>query len=170
LALRALHLAIVAAAAAFSASAGPAHAASVNAPAKAKVVKPLALRSIQDLDLGTLVLAPGSWANATVSLSRTGVLTCPANVTCSGATQVAQYNITGSNKQTIVITAPNVTMTNQADPAATLTLVVAGPGTVTLPNAGGQGVNFPLGGSIELNSTTADGTYVGTFEVTAEYQ
>ena len=165
-----LELAIIAAAAAGLGFAAPASAASVNAQAKAKVVKPIALSAVQDLDLGTVVLSPVTWSGAVVALSRGGALSCPANVTCSGATQVAQYNITGSNNQVIIINAPNVTMTNLSDSTKVLTLVVDGPGTITLPNSGNAGINFPLGGSITLDSATAEGTYVGTFQVTAEYQ
>ena len=168
--LRRSTIAMFATAAAALLAAAPAAAASVNAQAKAKVVKPLALTAIQDLDLGALILAPGSWSGAVVSLARSGTFGCPTNVTCIGATQVAQYNLSGSNQQTIVIRAPNVTMVNQSDPAKTLTLVVDGPGTITLQNSGNPGTNFPLGGSITVNSTTAPGTYVGTFQVTAEYQ
>jgi len=164
------NIAAVLCAAAFAASTTAANAASVNAQAKAKVVKPLVLKSVQDLDLGTLVLAPGSWTGSTVSLSRSGVLTCGANVTCSGATQVAQYNVAGTNNETVVIFAPNVTLVNQADPTKTLTLVVDSPGTVGLSNSAPKGVNFPLGGSITVSSTTADGVYAGTFNVSVDYQ
>lgn len=150
--------------------ASPAGAESVNAQAKAKVVKPLALRSLQDLDFGTLILGSGDWASATVSLSPGGLLTCPANVTCSGATQVALYNVAGSNGQTATIHAPNVTLVNQSDSSQTLTLVVDGPGSVTFTNSGTPGIDFPLGGSIIIDSTTRSGVYAGTLEVTAEYQ
>ena len=167
--LRRLGMTVMAVAAGLGLAA-PASAASVNAQAKAKVLKPLALIALQDLDLGTVILSPGTWSGATVALSRSGALACSAIVTCSGATQVAQYKITGSNNQVILINAPDVTMTNQADSTQILTLVVDGPGTITLPNSGNTGINFPLGGSITLDSTTAAGTYVGTFEVTAEYQ
>lgn len=153
-----------------TAASAPARAAGVNAQAKAKVVKPSALSAIQDLDLGTLILAPGSWSGATIVLTRDGVLTCAANVTCSGASQVALYNVSGSNQQTVTINAPDVTMANQSDPAQTLTLAVDSPASVSLTNSGAPGTNFPIGGSITVNSTTVAGTYVGTFEVTAEYQ
>lgn len=167
--LRRRYIAVAAAAAAI-ASAAPANGASVTAQAKAKVVKPLTLSSIQNLDLGTLILGPGNWSGATVRLSRGGVLTCPANLTCSGATQPAIYNIAGSNNQTATIQAPDVTLVNLADPGKTLVLAVDAPATVTLTNSGAKGVDFPLGGSISVDSTTAGGEYVGTFEVTAEYQ
>ena len=150
--------------------AAPASAATITATAKAKLVKPLVLQSLQDFDLGTLVLGPGTWTGAVVSLSQVGILSCPAAVTCSGATQVAQYNVAGSNNQTVVISAPDVTMVNQSDPARTLTLAVDSPASVILTNSGPPGTNFSIGGSITLDSDTAGGTYAGTFEVTADYQ
>lgn len=168
--LRRWNIAVGAAAAALLAVATPADAASVNAQAKAKVVKPLALKAIQDLDLGTVILGSGTWSGATVSLSRDGILTCSANVTCSGATQVAVYNASGSKDQTVVVTAPDVTLVSEADASQMLTLVVDAPATVTLTNSGARGTDFPLGGSISVDSTTPDGVYTGTFEVTAEYQ
>lgn len=153
-------------------AATPAHAANSQvAKVSATVVKPLALKWVQDLDLGTIVLGPGTWSNATVGISRMGAFTCAnANVTCSGATQVAQYNVQGTNNNTARITAPNVTLTNQSDPTKTLLLTVDNPGSIPIPNSGQPGVNFSLGGSITLSSTTAGGVYSGTFNVTVDYQ
>lgn len=168
--LRLTKSAAIAAALAAGCTCTPAFGATVNAQAQANIVKPLAISSIQDLNLGTVLLGPGAWTGASISLSKTGVLTCAAAVTCSGTTQVAQYNVQGSNKQTVTIHAPSVTMTNQSNPSKTLTLTLDSPASVYLPNSGQPGVNFSIGGSITVNSTTAAGTYVGTFAVTAEYQ
>ena len=156
--------------AAFAAT--PAHAASSQvATVSATVVKPLALKWVQDLDLGTIVLGPGTWSNATVGISKTGVFSCTnANVICSGATQVAKYNVQGTNNNTARVTAPNVTLTNQSDPTKTLTLTVDNPGAIPIPNSGQPGVDFSLGGSITVSSTTAGGVYSGTFNVTVDYQ
>jgi hypothetical protein len=153
------------------AAAGPAHAASSQtATVSATVVKPLTLSWVQNLDLGTIVLGNGTWAGATVGISRAGAFSCTnTNVTCSGATAVAKYNVSGTNNQVVRITAPNVTLVNQSDPTKTLTLVVDSPGTLTLTNSGNPGVNFSLGGSISLSSTTAGGVYSGTFNVTVDY-
>jgi hypothetical protein len=151
------------------AGAVPAHAATQTAQVNASVVKPITVTWIQDLDLGTIVLGPGAWSNATVGISRAGAFTCTASVTCSGATKVAKYTVSGTNNQVVRISAPNVTMVNQSDPTKTLTLVVDSPGTVALPNSGNPGVTFSLGGAITLNSTTAGGTYAGTFNVTVDY-
>jgi hypothetical protein len=159
------------AAVAVLAAAAPARAASSQvATVSATVVKPLTLKWMQNLDLGTIVLGPGTWSNATVGISRTGTFSCTnANVTCSGATQVAKYNITGTNNQTARITAPNVTLVNQNDASKTLILVVDSPGTIAITNSGNPGVNFSLGGSISLSSSTAGGVYSGTFNVTVDY-
>ena len=151
--------------------AAPAHAANNVAQVSANVTKPLILMWLQNLDLGSIVLGPGSWSAATVGISRTGAFTCAnANLTCSGATQVAQYNVSGTNNQVVLITAPNVTLVNTSDPTNTLTLVVDKPTSLTLTNSGPPGSNFSLGGSISLSSTTASGTYSGTFNVTVDYQ
>ncbi|MES2120069.1 MAG: DUF4402 domain-containing protein [Pseudomonadota bacterium] len=150
--------------------AAPAAAATQVAQVKANVVKPLTITWVQDLDLGTVVLGPGSWSGATVKIARTGVFTCAtANVTCSGATVVAKYNVTGSNNMTVRISAPNVTLVNQSDATKTLTLVPDSPGTVTLTSSGAPGITFPIGGSITVNSTTQGGVYRGTFNVTVDY-
>lgn len=149
----------------------PAHAANNVVNVQANVVKPLILTWIQNLDLGTMALGPGTWSNATVGISRTGVFSCTnANVTCTGAAQVASYNVSGTNNRVVLITAPNVTLVNQGDPTKTLTLVVDKPTSVTLTNSGPPGSNFSLGGSISLSSTTVSGTYSGTFNVTVDYQ
>jgi hypothetical protein len=147
-----------------------AHGATITATVNATPVKPLTLAKLQDLDLGTVTLGPGAWSNATVSISRAGAFSCAnANVVCSGANQVAQYNLQGSNKQTVFISAPNVTLVNQSDSTQTLTLVTDAPTSLVLTSSGIPGVDFSVGGSVSLNSSTAAGTYVGTFNVTVNY-
>lgn len=142
-----------------------------NSTAAARIVKPLTLTYVRDLDLGTIVLSgAGAWTGASIAISRAGAFSCTnSNVTCSGATQTAQYRVTGSNNQTVTVSAPNVTMTNQTDGTSTLLLTVDGPGTVNLGNSGTVGLTFDLGGQIGVASTTADGTYSGTFNVTVNY-
>ena len=148
----------------------PARAATVTASVSAASVKPLIITKLQDLDFGTVTLGPGVWNNATVALSQAGALSCAnANVVCSGATQVAQYNVQGSKQQAVNISAPNVTLVNQSDSTQTLTLVTDAPASLVLANSGFPGSNFSVGGSVSINSTTAAGTYVGTFNVTVDY-
>src|SRR3954465_2123865 len=77
----------------------PAQAITQSATVQVNVNRPLTLTALQNLNLGTLTLAGGTWSNVTVGVSRAGVLTCGnTNVVCSGATAVARYKVTGSNK------------------------------------------------------------------------
>lgn len=164
----AIHLCLLAALIAFGAQRSD--ATTVTVLVTAQTAKPLIISKVQDLDLGSVTLGPGLWSNVTISLSQAGVLTCTdPNVTCSGATLAAEYDVQGSSQQTVRITAPNVTMTNQSDSSQTLTLVTDAPASILLRNSGLPGTNFWVGGSVTLNSNTAPGTYVGTFNVTVDY-
>jgi hypothetical protein len=149
----------------------PAGAVTQSATVKVTVVKPLTLTALQNLDLGTITLAGGTWSNVTVGVSRGGVLSCSnANVVCSGATAVARYKVTGTNRQVVTISVPDVTLTNQSDPTKTLTMVADTPTSLTLTSSGEPGITWDIGGSITLSSATADGTYSGTMNVTVDYQ
>lgn len=163
----------LAAAAAIALAATPALAVgpNQNSTATARIVKPLTLTWVRDLDLGTIVLSgAGTWSGANVGISRTGVFSCTnANTTCSGATQTAQYRVTGTNNQTVTVNAPNVTLTNQNDGVSTLLMTADSPGIVSLGNSGVPGLVFDVGGQITVASTTPDGTYAGTFNVTVNY-
>ncbi|GAA4756362.1 hypothetical protein GCM10023264_24920 [Sphingomonas daechungensis] len=145
--------------------------ATTTVTVKASVVKPLVLTAKQDLDLGTIVLNNGTWSGVTISVSQAGVRTCvSANVTCSGTAQAAKFNIVGSNNNVARISAPNVTLVNQADSTKTLVMTLSAPATVAIPNSGQPGVDFSVGGSITVNSTTTGGLYSGTMNVTVDYQ
>lgn len=147
----------------------PVGAATITAQASAKIIKPLVLTRVQNLDFGTVMIGTGTWAGAVVNLSRAGVRTCAAQIVCSGVSRPAIYNVSGTNNMTVRISTPNVTLVNQSDSTKTLTMIVDGPGTVYLTNSGAPGHDFPLGGSIQINSATASGTYTGTFNVTVDY-
>ena len=144
-----------------------------NATATARIVKPLKLEWAQDLNLGTILMSgAGNWSGATIAISRTGAFTCTnTNVTCDGATtaRVAKYKVTGTNNQTVTITAPNLMLTNTTDLTKSLLLTVDNPGTFALGNSGSSGIEFALGGSITIGSTTTDGLYIGTMNVTVDY-
>ena len=117
--------------------AAPAAAATITATVTANSIKPLVLTKVQDLNLGTVTLGPGVWSNATVSISQGGVLSCAnPNVVCSGAVQVAQYNVQGSKSQTVYVNAPSVTLVNQSDSTQTMTLVTDAPASLVLTNDG----------------------------------
>lgn len=142
----------------------------MTATVAATNVKPLIITKLTDLDLGTVTLGSGTWANATVAISQSGVLNCSGpNVVCTGATSAASYKVQGSKQQVVTINAPNVTLVNQSDSTKTLLLTVDAPPNLTLANSGFPGSDFSIGGSVTLSSGTAAGTYVGTFNVTVDY-
>lgn len=167
---------LVATVAAIAATATPALAAPVSATsdatAKVRILKPLALTSTQNLDLGTIVLAGAGTYTATVGIDRAGVFDCDGgsstNVVCSGASQVAIYNVRGTNNQVLTIAAGNVTLNGSN--GGTLTLTPDFAPTVTLTSSGSPGNDFNVGGSVTVADTTVDGVYTGTFAVTADYQ
>lgn len=144
----------------------PAQAAQVTGQAAIKVVKPLVLTKLQDLDFGTVTLsgAPGS---QTISISQAGVVTCPATVVCAGTPKAASFNIKGSARATVILTVPNVTLSNGSD---TIPFTANAPATVAIPNSGNAGTTFGVGGSVAIVDTVEGGTYTGTVTITAEYQ
>ena len=161
--------------AALAVSATPAVAATPaqQATATARIIKPLVITWVQDLDLGTIVLSgAGAWSGAVVSVDRNGGFSCTsANVVCSGNNDEARYHLAGTNQQVVDISvSPTITLNNLTDLTSSLTMTVDAPATVTMPNSGNLGTTFGVGGSISVASTTPDGVYQGTFDVTADYQ
>ena len=164
-------LRITAAVAALALSATPTMAAPVvpdkQATATARIVKPLSLAWVQDLDFGTVTLVDQGPATVTVALD--GSRSCPnAAVTCSGASTAAKYKITGTNNQTVTVNSSNVSMTGPAG-STPLLLTVNAPASVPLGNSGSSGTEFAIGGSISVAGSQAEGTYIGTFAVTVNY-
>ena len=164
---------LLATAAAFTlvALSGPAGAVSPasQATANAKIYKPLTISKVQNLDFGVIVLGSGAWAGEVVSISQAGALTCGggANLTCSGSPQVAKYHLVGTNNATVTVSSPGFNLIGPG----TLAFTPNAPATVNLGGTGSTtGVDFSIGGSITIASTTPDGVYSGTFAVTADYQ
>jgi hypothetical protein len=166
-------LIVAGAASALALTSAPAFAVSptTQATATARIVQPLTLDSVRNLDLGTIVLSGTAPYTDTVGITQAGVFSCGANVTCSGTTQTAQYTATGTQGQTLTVAGSGtIPLVNQTQVSPDLTLTVAYPtaGSVVLDSAGT--VTFDVGGSIQVSDTTADGVYQGTFDVTADYQ
>jgi hypothetical protein len=145
--------------------------AATQATANAKIYKPLTIARVQNLDFGTIVLTGASFAGEVVSINQAGALTCGSNpgvlLTCSGAPQVAKYHLVGTNNAVVTVSSPGFNLTGPG----TLAFTPNAPATVNLGATGSTtGVDFSIGGSITLASTTPDGVYSGTFAVTADYQ
>jgi hypothetical protein len=153
--------------------ASPAAAVSpaTQATANAKIYKPLAISKVQNLDFGVIVLTGASFVNEVVTISQAGAVTCGSNpgvvLTCSGAPQAAKYHLVGTNNALVTVSSPGFNLTGPG----TLAFTPNAPATVNLGAAGSStGVDFSIGGSITLASTTPDGVYSGNFAVTADYQ
>lgn len=167
----------LAAAAALAFGATPAFAQAVgpsdrNATATARIIKPLTLSWVQDLDFGTVLLSgAGPWTGAVISIAQDGSRTCSnVNVTCSDLTAAATYNVTGTQGQVVsIIVDPTLNLVNANDGTTILPMTVDAPASLTLTNSGALGDNFSIGGSITVDSTTLDGVYSGTFDVTVDY-
>lgn len=160
-------LAALTAAATIVASPAAAQVAPTNGPAEARatIVKPLTLTRVAHLDFGSIVV----WGDGTVSMSQAGALSCTAaTLVCAAGGTPAEFQVTGSNNRVVQINASNSTITNGTD---TLNFTVNAPATVTLPNSGvGNGINFTVGGSIDVFETTSPGLYSGNMNVTVQYQ
>lgn len=161
--------------AALALTAAPAQAATPTTPAKAKVkiMKAVTISQVEDLDFGTVVLSgPAGFTGALVSVDSSGGRTCDANLTCSGTSTAAEYNVTGSNGATVNLSIPaSVVIDNLVGPGGdplTVTLDNSQT-TLLLTNSGAPGNNFSFGGSISLDETTPDGDYSGDVVVTANY-
>lgn len=167
------YLATAGALALLALTSAPAEAASpsTQATATARVYRPLTISFVQNLDFGTIVLSgAGVWGGEVVSMSQAGAVTCGGgtNLTCSGTPAPAKYHLVGTNNAVVTVSSPGFNLSNGA---ATLAFTPNAPATVNLGAAGATtGVDFAIGGSITLASTTADGVYTGTFAVTADYQ
>jgi len=167
-----VRLAALAAAATLAAT--PAFAAPVSASpaakAHARIVKPLTLTANRDLDFGTIVVG-ALGGTQTVSVSQAGALGgCSGALTCSGTPASAEYTVTGTNNMTINVTATASNLTNTTSGGSeTLVFTPNAPATVALGNSGAAGVDFNVGGSIDIDPTTVDGLYIGDMDVTVDY-
>ena len=144
--------------------------ATPKAKASAKIVKPLTLARVGDLNFGTIVV--GTLAAAqTVTVSQAGVLGgCTGALTCSGTVSAADYNVTGTKAMTINVTSVASDLRNTTSGNnELLRFTPNAPATHTLANSGSPGSNFNVGGAITIAPATVDGLYVGDIEVTVDY-
>ena len=86
---------------------------------------------------------------------------------CSGASKQARFNVSGSNRLTVLLTYSGGTLSNGTD---SIPFTADGPATLTMPNSGAQGIGFDVGGSLSISPALVGGIYSGTMSVTAEYQ
>lgn len=152
-----------------------AHADTATADARAEVLDALVLTNNSVLDFGAMVVSGGG----SVSLAADGTLNCSAaDITCSGTTGVANFDVDGTANKAVTVNLPTGTVNLVHTDFATSTnaehVIVLGAftsdatgGEVTL-DAGGI-ADFNVGGTITLDGSEIAGIYQGSFQVTVEY-
>lgn len=145
-------------------------AANPAAKASARIVKPLTLTALRDLDFGTIVVGTLTGPQV-VAVSQGGALSgCTGQLTCSGTVTSAQYRVTGTNNFTVNVAATGSDLVNTTSGnSELLAFTPDAPATVALGNSGAVGVNFTVGGSISIDASTVDGLYEGDIDVTVDY-
>lgn len=137
--------------------------------ATARIVSPLTLTKNADLNFGTITKLP-ALTSSTVVVGRAGggTTACGANLTCT-APSPANFSVTGSVGQELTVTTSALAVLTSG--TNTVNFAIDAPALVNLAPAGvgGGTVSFDIGGMITVDSTTADGTYTGTVDVTVEY-
>ena len=137
--------------------------------ATARIVSPLALTKIVDLNFGTITKLPGLVSSG-VSVGRVGggANVCGANLNCTAPTP-ARFSVSGSVGQGLTVTtSPLAVLTSGLN---TVDFVIDAPAAVALAGPGPSAgtVSFEIGGTITVRTATADGTYSGDVDVTVEY-
>ena len=148
------------------ASAAPAQAAQISAATSAKVIKPVSLTKLQDMDFGTL-LVTNYTGTRNVVMSRAGVLTCPAEITCSGTPKQARFNVQGTNNNVVLMSVTSAGLVNGGN---TIPFTADVQTSVTLTNSGAPGTDIDVGGTLTVDGSIPGGTYTGTMTLTANYQ
>jgi len=154
------------------ASAAPVGVTGVKPEAKARIIKPLTLKSVRGLDFGTIVMGAVAAGGETVSLSAAGVRSCGAGgLTCDPSTPgaTARFNVTGTQGQVIKVSSPTPTVKLTGSNGGELTFTYAFPPNFTMSNSGTIGDNFDVGGSITIVPATVDGVYAGEIDVQVDY-
>jgi len=151
-----------------AAAAAPVPAAS-NATGSASILRPLTILKNSDLDFGELVVRG---AGTAVLDPLSGALTTTGLVTHVGsAAQAAVFTTTGSRTSNVHIRIPQgpITITRVG---GTQTMTVSAwtlDGNQNRKFPQNAAFNFAVGATLTVAAGQAEGTYLGTFDVTVQY-
>lgn len=145
--------------------------ASTSTQGEAIILKPLTLLKIDDLDFG--VLFPSASAGTAVLDPRTETVSLTGGLIAGPQpTTAAEFMGAGTRRAPVILRVPRnpVTLTRVG---GTETMTVSdftldGPQTRQITPY--EAFEFKVGGQLNVGANQADGTYVGSFEVTAQYQ
>ncbi|HYR27817.1 MAG TPA: DUF4402 domain-containing protein [Thermoanaerobaculia bacterium] len=153
----------------FSVAAFGQASATATANATARVVTPIAIAKLTDLNFGSLIASP---AAGTVTIDPAGTRTSGGGVTLLNSPySAATFNVTGEPLTAYTITLPNaipiVHTVNNAFTMVVNTFASNPSGTGTLSALGAQQLN--VGATLQVAAGQASGLYTGTFDVTVAY-
>lgn len=146
--------------------AAAADAAQITATTSANIIKPVQLTKIQDMDYGTLLVSNYT-GTRNVVMTRAGAVTCPSEITCSGATKQARFNVQGTNKMVVGITVTSGGLVNGSNTIPFTPDVIT---SLTMTNSGAPGTDVDIGGTLTVDGSIPGGLYTGTLTITADYQ
>lgn len=142
-----------------------AQAATQTADAKVVILPAVQLAQNQQLDFG--VVASSGVAGTVVMPTASSTRTCTGGVTCVGAAFRGQFTITGAENGYVVgITVPASTTLA----FGTITMPVTLTSSLTTFTSTGAAQLFFVGGTLTVGANQAAGTYIGTYNVSANYQ
>lgn len=142
----------------------------VSTAGEVMVLRPLTLIKVQDLDFGTLL---SSATSGTATLDPlTGAVTAAGGVTpAPGATMPARFAGVRSLRGPVQIRIPTAPITVTRS-GGTETMTVSDwtlDGRTTRVVDANEAFEFNVGGTLYVGANQADGSYVGSFEVTVNY-
>ena len=146
-----------------------ANAASATASARAKVLRAVTITNDAGTSLQFGTILPGV-AGSTVTVDTSGARTlCGPGLVCTSTTDAADFSITGTAGQVVQVTVPaTVSLASGVNTMSAALVSNSATGLITMSatNAGAVSV----GGTLSVGANQAEGDYLGTFTVTANYQ
>jgi len=149
-----------------------------NADAKAKVVQTLAITKDRDLNFGVFAGLSTGTSTVIIAATATGARTGTADLVASssGYTPIsAKFTVTGAANQSVTITVPadgvvSLKKGGASENAMTTNSWLTDLSNLSNTSLGETGsVEFHVGATLTVNASQPVGEYVGSFEVTANY-
>ena len=144
-------------------------AAGTPPTARISLTRSVGMEKLQDLDFAALRVT--SAGTATINPVTDTMATTGGVVRLAGTPQAAQYRITTAGVSLLfLIRLPNSVTLTRLGGAQTMTVnnFTAQGGTIRILQPAGS-YEFRVGGRLNVSANQAEGTYLGTFEVTADY-
>ena len=135
-----------------------------SGPVTITLLAPISISAVGDMDFGTMSTTGTA---GTVTVTPAGVRTSVNVDLFGGVPSAASFDVTGDPGANYSITFPSsATLTSGGD---TMTVDTFKHDAGVTPTLVGGSDTFNVGATLNVGATEADGTYSGTFDVTANY-